>query len=226
MIGPSRARDLLSSVGWLSRQPENFQADVFKRGVLVKTQRGEVIYRLGDAAGGIYGLASGAVTVSVAPPNATPQLLHVMLPGMWTGEGSYFSREPRRVTLQAAVESTCAYLPLDAMDQMTSRDPMAMRSFIQIMVTNFDIVLRAFYELQEPDEHRRIAYALRRMASVENMPIPLAQAALGVLSNASRKTVNATLQQFSEAGWVKTAYRSVTVTNLAALGQFAEGGSA
>lgn len=226
MIGPSKARDVLSNIGWLSRQPEEFRSEVFRRAVLVKSQAGEVIYRLGDPVGGIYGIVSGAVTVSVAPPNATPQLLHVLTPGGWTGEGSFLSREPRRVTLLAAIETTCAYLPLDAMDQMASRDPMATRRFTQILVMNLDIVLRAFYELQEPDEHRRIAYALRRIASMENAPIPLAQAALGVLSNASRKTVNATLQRFNEAGWVKTAYRSVTVTNLAALGRFAEGGLA
>ena len=226
MIGPSKARDVLSGIGWLSSQPEDFQSEIFKRAMLVRSHAGEVIYRLGDSVGGIYGIVSGAVTVSVAPPNATPQLLHVMTPGGWTGEGSFLSREPRRVTLQAANESTCAYLPLDAMDHMASRDPTAMRRFIQILVMNLDIVLRAFYELQEPDEHRRIAYALRRITSVENAPIPLAQSALGVLSNASRKTVNATLRQFNNAGWVKTAYRSVTVTNLAALGQFAEGGPA
>jgi CRP/FNR family cyclic AMP-dependent transcriptional regulator len=226
VIGPSKARDILSSIGWLSKQPEKFQAEVFKRAVLIKGRTGEVIYRIGDSVGGIYGVVSGAVTVSVAPPNATPQLLHVMTPGGWTGEGSFLSREPRRVTLQAAIESTCAYLPLDAMDQMATRDPMATRRFTQILVMNLDIVLRAFYELQEPDEHRRIAYALRRIASIENAPIPLAQSALGVLSNASRKTVNATLQQFNEAGWVETAYRSVTITDLAALGRFAEGGPA
>ena len=72
MVGPSRAREILSSIGWLSLQPEEFQEEVYSRAVPVKYRAGEVIYRLGDPLGGIYGFVSGAVVVSVAPPNALP----------------------------------------------------------------------------------------------------------------------------------------------------------
>ena len=105
---------------------------------------------------------------------------------------------------------------------MAGRDPMATRRFTQIVMINLDIVMKAFYDMQEPDECRRIARALRRVAALENTPIPLAQDALGMLSNASRKTVNAALKRFADAGWLKKAYRSITVTNLEALTRFAE----
>jgi CRP-like cAMP-binding protein len=225
LVGPSRARDILSSIGWLSRQPDDFQAEVFKRAVPVKYSAGDVIYRLGDPLGGIYGIVTGAVIVSVAPPSATPHLLHVLTPGGWVGEGPFLCREPRRIGLRAATDTSAVYLPLDSMDQMAGRDPMATRRFTQILMMNLDFVLRAFYDLQEPDEYRRIARALRRVAVLENTPIPIAQAALGMLSNASRKTVNVALQRFAEAGWVTTAYRSITVTNLKGLTRFAESGS-
>ena len=32
--------------------------------------------------------------------------------------------------------------------------------------------MRAFYDLQDPDEYRRIARSLRRVAEMENTPIP------------------------------------------------------
>ncbi len=224
MVGPSRARDILSSIGWLSLQPEEFQDEVFRRALPVKYRAGEIIYRLGDPLGGIYGFVSGAAAVSVAPPNSVPHLLHVMTPGTWTGEGCFLSRQPRRVELQAAIDTAAVYLPLDQMDQMAGRDPMATRRFTQIMMINLDLILKAFYDLQDPDEHRRIARALCRVASLENTPIPLAQAALGMLSNASRKTVNAALKRFAESGWVRSAYRSITVTDVSGLRRFAEGG--
>ena len=224
VVGPSRARDILSSIGWLSMQPEDFQGEVFRRAVPVKFRAGDVIYRIGDAPGGVYGFVSGAVTASVAPPNALPRLLHVLTPGGWTGEASFLSRQPRRIGLQAAIETSAVYLPLDQMDQMAGRDPMATRRFTQIMMMNLDLVLRAFYDLQEPHEHRRIARALRRVAALENTPVPLAQAALGMLANASRKTVNLALRRFTERGWVKAAYRSVIITDLKGLSRYAEGG--
>lgn len=39
----------------------------------------------------------------------------------------------------------------------------------------------------------------------------------------SRKTVNAALQRFEKSRWLKTGYRSITVTNLDGLCEYAEG---
>lgn len=225
LVGPSRARDILSTIGWLSRQPETFQEEVFRRSVPVRYAAGDIIYRQGDPLGGIYGIVSGAVIASVAPGKSIPNILHMLTPGGWTGEGPFLSREPRRLELRAALDTNAVYLPLEAMDQIAARDPQALRSFVQILVVNLDIVLRASYDLQDPDEHRRIARALRRVMTLENTPIPLAQAALGILSNASRKTVNAALNRFEKSGWVKRGYRSVTITNMKRLTQFAESGN-
>lgn len=223
VIGPSRARDVLSSIGWLSLQSAEFQAEVFRRAVPVRYAAGDVIYRQGGPLGGVYGIASGAVVVSAAPRNGIPRPLHILGTGAWIGEACFLSREPRRVGLQAAVETSAIYLPIDGMDQMAGCDPMATRRFTQILLMNLDIVIRAFHDLQDPDEHRRVARSLRRVAATENTPIPLAQSALGMLANTSRKTVNAALQRFARAGWAKTGYRSVTVTNLEGLDRFAEG---
>lgn len=222
LVGPSRAHDILSTVGWLSRQPEVFREEVFRRSVPVHYAAGDVIYRLGDPLGGIYGVVSGAVIASMGPARALPNIIHVMTPGGWTGEGPFLSREPRRVELRAALDTNAVYLPLDAMDQMAARDPPVLRNFLQILMINLDIVLRASYDLQDPDEHRRIARALRRITPLENTPIPLTQAALGILSNASRKTVNAALQRFEKSGWVKRGYRSIRITNMKRLTNFAE----
>jgi CRP-like cAMP-binding protein len=222
LVGPSRAWDILSSIGWLSRQPEAFREEVFRRSVPVRYAADDVIYRIGDPVGGIYGFVSGAAIASMAPLRAAPRIIHVLTPGGWTGEGPMLSREPRRLELRAALDTRAVYLPLEAMDHMVARDPLLLRNFVQILVMNLDILMRASYDLQDPDEHRRIARALRRIMTLENTPIPLAQAALGMLSNASRKTVNAALQRFEKSGWVKRGYRSITITNMKRLTQFAE----
>jgi CRP-like cAMP-binding protein len=149
LVGPSRARDILSSIGWLSRQPESFQDEVFRRLVPVRYAAGDIIYRQGDPLGGIYGVVSGTVIASVAPGKSVPHILHMLTPRGWTGEGSFLSREPRRIELRAA---------------------------------------------------------------------------RGILSNASRKTVNAALGRFEKSGWVKRGYRSITITNMKRLTLFAESG--
>ena len=225
MIGPSKARDVLSRVGWLARQPQAFRADVFQRASLVQYAAGEVVYLIGDPLGGVYGVVSGAVVVMLAPPKATPQPMHVITAGGWIGEGPFLSREPRRAGLRAAMETQALYLPLDAMDQMASQDLTVIRRFTQILLINVDVLVRAFYDLQDPDEYRRIARSLRRVVASEGVPIPLTQNSLGTMSNASRKTVNAALQRFEKAGWVKSGYRAITITDLEALREYAEGTS-
>jgi CRP/FNR family transcriptional regulator, cyclic AMP receptor protein len=222
LVGPSRAREVLSSVGWLSRQPVPFQDEVFRRAVPARYAAGDIIYRLGDPLGGIYGVVSGAVIASVAPGRTVPHIVHMLAPGGWTGEGPFLSRQPRRLELRAALDTHLIHLPLEAMDHMAARDPQVIRNFVQILMVNLDIVLLAFHDLQDPDEHRRIARALRRLQSLENAPIPLSQAALGMLSNTSRKTVNAALSRFEKSGWVKRGYRSVTITDMKRLVKFAE----
>lgn len=223
MVRVAEARKTLLNVGWLARQPEAFQSEVLRRSRLVHFATGDVIYRFGDALGGVYGLVAGAVIVLTAPPASTPRLFHVGAPGSWIGEGCFLSREPRRVGLQAAVETWMMHLPLDAMDQMAANDPMAMRRFTQMLLINLDILVRAFYDLQNPDADRRIALSLRRISPIEGSPIPLSQTELGLVSNTSRKQVNAAMRKFEEAGWLKKGYRSITLTDLAGLSQFADG---
>jgi CRP-like cAMP-binding protein len=226
LIASAKAREVLGGSGWLSLQPEEFRDEVLRRALPVKYGAGDVIYRIGDPLGGIYGVVSGAVIANVAPPKATPLLVHVLTPGGWTGEGPYLSRQPRRLELRAAMDTSAVYLPLEMMDQMTERNPAAARCFTQIVMMNLDVVLRAFHDLQDPDEYRRIARALRRLTGGVAKPIPLSQAALGILANASRKTVNAALQRFTKSGWVKKGYRSIAIIDPVALSRFAESGEA
>lgn len=220
MVTVARAREILSSGGWLSQQPPDFREEILRRCILQRFAAGDVLFRVGDDLGGIYGIATGAVVVMSAPGAAIPRLFHVGMPGSWIGEGPFLTREPRRVGMQAAVETWAMHLPLEAMDQIAGHDLVATRRFIKILMSNLDILNRAFYEMHHPDEHRRVAAALLRIAPPDQTPIPLSQADLGTMSNTSRKQVNAALQRFSTAGWLAKGYRTITVLQPGRLRQF------
>jgi CRP-like cAMP-binding protein len=181
-----------------------------------------LIYHFGDAAGGIYGLVAGTIAVNTAPPTAAPQLVHIGAPGFWTGEGSFLTRQPRRVELRAITVATMMHLPLSAMDRMEAY-PNAVRYFAQIVMLNVDILIRIVHDLQYPDTARRIASVLNRAGWIGERPIPLTQTELGAMANASRKQVNAVLQRFEQAGWVSNTYRAITITNAEELSRFAAG---
>jgi CRP-like cAMP-binding protein len=172
--------------------------------------------------GGIYGVVAGIMSVDSSPGHAAPLLMHIGIPGMWTGEGCFFTRQPRRIELRAIVDTCMMHLPLEAMDQMAARDPHTIRNFAQILMMNVDTLLRVVHDLQQRDASRRIAAVLWRV-SPGATPIPLSQTELGTMANASRKQVNAALQRFEAQGWLENGYRSIVLIKIAELRRFAAG---
>lgn len=211
LIKRDAAEAILRQNGWLSYQPEMFQAEVLRRSILMHLEPGELIFGFGDEMGGIYGLVSGTATINTAPPNHVPQLINVGAPGAWAGEGCFLARQPRSVELRALVETWLMYLPLEQMDDMADLDPMVAYNFGQVVMTNVDALIRVIHDLQRIDPDRRIASVLQRAGCIGERPLPLTQSEIGTMARASRKQVNAALKRFADNGWVKTSYRSVTI---------------
>lgn len=213
------AETILRENGWLSTQPEAFRKEVLRRSILLRFAPDEVIYHFGDDLGGIYGLVSGVVAVNTAPQSDSPQLVHMGVPGSWTGEDSYLIRQPRRLELRAVVETWAVYLPLDQMDQMTVADPSVIRNFCTNLLHGVDVLIRIIHDLQKFDPGRRIASVLHRMTwSSEH--VLLTQTEVATMASASRRQVNATLKRFAANGWVTTSYGSITILNADALRVF------
>jgi CRP/FNR family transcriptional regulator, cyclic AMP receptor protein len=216
------AEKVLSRQGWLSRQPEDFRRLVLGECVLMQFATGAPVYFLGDPPGGIYGIASGNLVVSIAPGEEGPYLAHIATPGNWFGEAAFLTREPRRVGLVAATESVLMNLPLHVMDRMAAEDPMAIRRFAQIAVANLDLAFRAVSDLMISQPERRIAAVLVRAAGAYSEPVfRVSQSELGQLANASRKLVNKALKQFAASGWVETGYNAIKIRDVQALKGFA-----
>jgi CRP-like cAMP-binding protein len=152
-------------------------------------------------------------------------LIHLAVPGTWTGEGCFLTRQARRLELRAMACTTMMHLPLAAMEQMGAQTPEAVRCFAQILMMTVDVLIRVIHDLQKSDAASRIASVLQRAAGDHERPVRLSQAELGAMANASRKQVNAVLRQFSAAGWVSHGYRAIVVLNATALGEFAQQGA-
>ena len=221
-ITKAEAERIVSETGWLSLQPADFRPEVLRRSVVQHFSAGETIYHFGDPPGGIYGVVSGTISINASPRDAIPILMHLGIPGFWTGEACFLTREPRRVELRALVDTCLMHLPLEAIDQMAARDPNVVRYISLILMMNVDTLLRVAHDLQQPEAARRIAAVLWRI-SADARPVPLSQTELGVMANASRKQVNAALQRFEACGWLTKTYRSITVMNSTELRRFAAG---
>lgn len=209
--------------GWLANQPPPFQREALSRCLVQTFSPGDVVYRIGDPPGGIYGLVGGTLAINLAPPHSTPRFVQFGIVGAWAGERSFLTGEPRRVEMKAVTSCTMMHLPLNAMQQMAARDPEAIRCFARITVMHFDVLERVIDDLLIPQADRRIAAVLQRASWLQSRTIPISQADLGMKANASRKQVNAALARFAANGWVTHSYRVIEVLDGDALLKFASG---
>lgn len=217
-----QARPIVSARGWLARQPESFQDEVLRRAGLLRVEPGEPVYRIGDPPGGVYGVVSGLLGVSIGPPGGGGQhLVHFYRPGDWIGEGGFFMGDQRRVELRTATDCQLLHLTLDAMDQMAAQDPLAARRFGGIIMLNVELAMRVIDDLLILRVDRRVAAVLTRLAAGEDRPLPVSQHDLGLMASATRKQVNAALAGWAGRGWVAPGYRAIRVIDPAALRAFA-----
>lgn len=216
------AERLICERGWLSHMPEPFRARLLQNAQLLKYEAGQIIFRTGEPAGGIYGLVAGTVIVNTAPPGSAPRLIHIALPGGWTGEDSFMTGQPRRIELVAQSKTWVMHVPIKVMEQMVALNPNDIRAFGTISILASDSLLRIVHDLQKKDVSSRIASALHRMSWATDSPVTVSQENLSIITNTSRKQVNNVIQRFVEKGWVETRYRAITVTNPVALRQYSE----
>jgi len=223
-LSRENAEYIVCQRGWLSKMPQTFRKHLLQHALLLKFETGRIIFQPGDPAGGIYGLVSGTVIVSTAPPDSRPRLIHIARPGGWTGEDSFMTGQPRRIELGTQSETWVMHVPLESMEKMAQQDPENIRAFGVISILSSDSLLRIVHDLQKKSVSARIASVLHRMSWNTDMPVCVSQENLSIIANTSRKQVNSTVQQFVAAGWVEISYRAITVTNPSALRQHAEQG--
>lgn len=215
------AERIVCGAGWLPTTRPEFRAELLRHARLQHFAPGDVIFRFGDALGGIYGLVAGALRINTAPPDALPRLIHLGMPGAWTGEGCFLTGQPRRAEMQALGEAWLMHLPLQSMEQIAAADARAVRAFGSIAVQSVQVLIRIVHDLQTRDASRRIASVLQRAAWVGELPIALSQTEIGIMANASRRQVSAAMKRFAEAGWIAATYRSITVVRPQALREYA-----
>ncbi|WP_343313320.1 Crp/Fnr family transcriptional regulator [Brucella sp. BE17] len=224
-ITREQAEKIVSQQGWLSHMPQPFRDKLFQHAMLIRMPPNHTVFRHGDPVGGIYGLVAGCVTVNLAPANATPCLVHLGLPGAWTGEGCFLTGQPRRVELKTLTETHAFHLPLDIMQKLSHEDYNIVRAFGAISIFSTDVLIHIIHDLQKRNPAKRIASVLRRIVPDENTSVILSQAEIATMTNTSRQQVNVALKKFADAGWIEYSYRSISFLNLPQLAKFSTDGA-
>ncbi len=173
----------------------------------------------GDPPGGMYGLVSGGVGISIAPGERGPYFAHLGRPGTWFGEAAAILRQPRRVGLTATRKAELMYLPIEKIDEIIVRDSNAWRLFSLVTVGHLEMAIGACDDLMLRDHVKRcIATVLRlggcRYVSPPNAPsveIDARQDEIATLANVARATAGLVLRDLEAKGLIENTYRRICI---------------
>lgn len=205
--------------GWLRHTPASFRRDVLDRCRLEQFAAGTPVYSVGDEPGGMYGVVSGALGISVAPGEHGPYTAHLAISGAWFGEAAAFTRQPRRVGLTATRDTELLHLPLHAIDEIVRRDPGAWRFFGLLTIGQLDAAIGGSDDLMTRDHVERFVAVLLRFANCRHVSprngkpieVDVSHEDLAHMANVARTTAGAILRKLEADGLVALSYRRISI---------------
>lgn len=229
----ARGAELCEARGWLAAQPEPFRRQLLAIARPVRFGRGEWVFAIGDAPGGIYGVATGGIGIEGGGPFHALRLGHVLRAGDWFGHHPALSGGGRRVLgMRAMEDSVLLHVPLAPLQALMRSDPQAARCVGDMADNGLIFATRVIADLLIPDAAQRTAAVLLRVTGAEDGVEPddpdgflLTQAEIGELANVSRPHVNRILADLVRRGWLAKRYQRLRVLDAAALRDFAATGA-
>lgn len=233
---------ILGRRGWLAEIDPALRAAVIDAGRIIAFRRGEALYHPGDEPGGMYGVAEGGVVLSTLGRDDLPVAGHIVRPCSWFGYGSVFNRQRRMLIPTSNENSLVLHVPLGELDRLRVAFPSSGRDFGKLAMRGEAIYLAIVTDLLIANTDRRLAAVLLRTTGAEtpdrpkDFPIdpladpwsgpdgvPLTQAMLAQLANASPHTIARFVERAVKAGWIDWKYGRVRILELGQLTAFAAG---
>jgi CRP/FNR family transcriptional regulator, cyclic AMP receptor protein len=213
------ARDeVVLSQGWLSHTPLSFRRTVLDRCLLERFKAGTQVYAVGDEPGGMYGIVSGGLGISIAPGERGPYTAHFAMPGTWFGEAAAITRQPRRVGLTATRDSELLHLRLRAIDEIVRLDPSAWRLFALVTIGHLDMAIGGSDDLMIRDHVQRFVAVLLRIGNCRRVTprgceieVDMNHEELAYMANVARTTAGAILRKLEADGHLALSYRRIRI---------------
>lgn len=226
------AEKIFTSVGWLSQQPENFQAKLLGRGHLVALAADAYVFHADDPPGGIYGIADGSIGILVPTRGASMRLATILRAGTWFGQGPLITGRARTLAFRAFEPTVVMRVDLPALGEISAHNPQARLCFAALANDATVITIQVVHDLLIRQTERRLAATLLRIAGAHDEPassrlrkICLSQAELAEMANTSRHSANRALREFEESGWIAISYKHIQICDPVSLEEFAYGGA-
>lgn len=179
------------------------------------------MYFSGDAADGIYGLASGGLEVTFPLIAEEPVVLHRAQVGFWIGDNAELSDTPRTISLMAATECRMLHLPHQAIRSLLAEHPKYWQSFYRLATINTGIAVGLLAEVLSLTLRARMCRRLLQLTE-PSMDVTVTQEDLSKMLGVYRSTVRPILNKLAKSGAIELGYRRIRVISRDILASFVD----
>jgi CRP/FNR family transcriptional regulator len=199
----------------------NELASLMRRRVLA---RGEILWRQGDPADGLYVVATGMLKVMRTNADGNEVVLHLRVACDTEGEPGIFSKEHDRRTECSALQPTeCLFADRRRLFEFYERHPAALFPLAERLSAMVRDHVTQLGEVAFRDITTRLAWKLFDLATTYGEPVggggvritlALPQGVLAAMVAASRPNVNRALGKLATEGLIRSERGRVTVLDL------------
>jgi CRP/FNR family transcriptional regulator, cyclic AMP receptor protein len=220
------ALDVLAATGWFSQRSKATRMRLSAMAKLRSFAEDELVYLVGDAPNGVFGLVSGSLNVSFPRADGEDYTVHRAGSGFWLGDLALFSSGIRLVSVRAAEPALMVHLPVHEFRALLRDDPRLYADFYALTYENFKTAFRIISNLAIASTEKRLADQLIMEAETRADAdgwIPISQSELAKLLAVALPTLQRALRRFVSAGLVKNRYARIQVVDRDALVRLCRG---
>lgn len=144
-------------MGLLKGLPFSERAALLAGAFTSRFRKGEIIFRQGDPAGGLYFLRSGRVQISIQRPDGRTLALAVAKAGDTVGELAALDGGARTATAKALEVTTADYVPADVFQSSLAAAPEAVIRLLRLMAARLRQTDHLIGELTGATRHQKPA---------------------------------------------------------------------
>lgn len=179
-------------------------------------QPGQIIYLQGTRAEEFYYLLQGTARSFITSHAGGERVLTIHHTGDLMGEASFFDECPRVSSATAITECQIISIDREALDDIFKMHSDLALPMLQYLARTVRLLSNHVDEATFLPAGQRLARYLLSEAE-EGVSFPCTHEELGFAIGASRVTVSRLLSEFTKKGFLKTGYRTLTVTNFSGL---------
>ena len=217
---PSRYRQQLETTPWFRGLPVELQDFLVSHATLLRLEKGQVLYRCGDPAAGLYAVLGGALALRTVGVDGKDALLAVLGPTAWIGEISLFDGLPRPHDATAASPLLLLHVPQAALQGLLEATPRYWREFALLMAQRLRLSFKNAEALTLLSAAQRVANRLLMIAegydglNATQSKIRLSQDSLASMASLSRQTTNQLLKQLEDQRIVSLKFGVIDILDI------------